>query len=184
MITIQPLTTFRPDDLETVMPGYTSTEKYAITRHESGDQISFQLRLVPLTAPYVKVWDFRDPVMIDQYENCIKTGLSLGAFDGPQMVGIAICEAQVWNRSLAIWEFGVTASHRQRGIGRDLINAVAACARQQNLRVLVAETQNTNVPAIRFYRSVGFELDGLDLSYYSNEDMESGEVALFMKRKV
>jgi hypothetical protein len=31
---------------------------------------------------------------------------------------------------------------------------------------------------------MGFELDGVDMSYYTNRDVESGEVAVFMKRKL
>jgi hypothetical protein len=31
---------------------------------------------------------------------------------------------------------------------------------------------------------MGFVLDGVDLSYYSNEDWPNGEIALFMKRKL
>jgi ribosomal protein S18 acetylase RimI-like enzyme len=46
------------------------------------------------------------------------------------------------------------------------------------------ETQNTNVPAIRFYRSLGFHLEGIDVSFYSNDDLTSGEVALFLKRRL
>ena len=61
---------------------------------------------------------------------------------------------------------------------------VALHASEEGLRVLVCETQTTNVPAIDFYRSVGFELDGIDLSYYGNDDVAAGEVALFMKRKL
>ena len=48
----------------------------------------------------------------------------------------------------------------------------------------MCETQTTNVPAIDFYRSVGFEVGGIDLSYYSNDDVQAGEVALFLKRKL
>ena len=50
--------------------------------------------------------------------------------------------------------------------------------------LIVCETQNYNVPAIEFYRKVGFEIEGIDLSYYSNRDMTEGEVAIFMKRKL
>jgi ribosomal protein S18 acetylase RimI-like enzyme len=39
------------------------------------------------------------------------------------------------------------------------------------------ETQNTNVPAILFYRRQGFEIDGLQFSQY---DGEPGEQAVFM----
>jgi len=31
---------------------------------------------------------------------------------------------------------------------------------------------------------VGFEVAGIDLSYYSNDDVQTGEVALFLKRKL
>lgn len=57
-------------------------------------------------------------------------------------------------------------------------------ARSSGLRVLVCETQNTDVPAINFYRVMAFEIDGIDLSYYTNNDLEKGEVAIFMKKKI
>jgi ribosomal protein S18 acetylase RimI-like enzyme len=44
--------------------------------------------------------------------------------------------------------------------------------------MILCETQTTNVPAIDFYRRVGFKLEGIDLSYYSNEDWPDGEVAV------
>jgi ribosomal protein S18 acetylase RimI-like enzyme len=62
---------------------------------------------------------------------------------------------------------------------------VAARARAAGLRAVVAETQNTNVRAIRFYRRVGFTLEGIDISYYTNEDMQPDRtVALFMKLRL
>jgi ribosomal protein S18 acetylase RimI-like enzyme len=58
-------------------------------------------------------------------------------------------------------------------------------AKAAGLRIIVCETQSTNVPAIRFYRRVGFKMEGIDLSYYSNEDMApEREVAVFMKRRL
>jgi ribosomal protein S18 acetylase RimI-like enzyme len=60
--------------------------------------------------------------------------------------------------------------------------AARACA--AGLRAVVCETQTTNVPAIAFYRQLGFEIDGVDLSYYSNDDASGGEVAIFMKLKL
>jgi ribosomal protein S18 acetylase RimI-like enzyme len=57
-------------------------------------------------------------------------------------------------------------------------------AREANLRIAYCETQNTNVPAIRFYRKLGFRMEALNLSLYTNEDYPDGEIALFMKRKL
>jgi ribosomal protein S18 acetylase RimI-like enzyme len=64
------------------------------------------------------------------------------------------------------------------------MDSLAELAGQRGFRALVCETQNYNVPAIQFYRKLGFEIDGIDLSYYTNDDMTGGEVALFMKRKL
>jgi ribosomal protein S18 acetylase RimI-like enzyme len=100
------------------------------------------------------------------------------------MVGIALGEVKRWNSSLWVWELHVVKAYRGQGIGGKLVEATVQAAKQLNLRVVVCETQNTNVPAIDFYSAVGFELDGIDLSYYSNHDLETGEVALFMKRKI
>ncbi len=45
-------------------------------------------------------------------------------------------------------------------------------------------TIRPTVPAIHLYRSRGYSLDALDLSYYTSHDVESGEVAFFMKREL
>jgi ribosomal protein S18 acetylase RimI-like enzyme len=62
------------------------------------------------------------------------------------------------------------------------METLADHARSQHLRLLACETQSTIVPAIRFYRALGFVLDGLDLSLYTNQDYPDGEIAIFMKR--
>ena len=61
---------------------------------------------------------------------------------------------------------------------------VGETAVAHQLRVIVCETQSSNVPAIRAYRRLGFVLDAVDLSFYSNEDVAQENVAVFMKRYV
>ena len=85
---------------------------------------------------------------------------------------------------LNVWELHVHPQHRGAGIGRRLVDELAVRARAAGLRALAVETQNTNVAAVRFYRGVGFAIEGIDLSYYTNTDMEDGEVAIFLKRKL
>jgi ribosomal protein S18 acetylase RimI-like enzyme len=117
-------------------------------------------------------------------QEAVRQGLSLAAYDGAHMIAIAIAEARRWNRSLWVWEFHVAPDYQRQGIGRQLMQALADVARSAGMRVMVAETQNTNLPAVSFYRQVGFNIDGIDLSYYTNRDLIDGEVAIFMKRNL
>ncbi len=73
---------------------------------------------------------------------------------------------------------------RGQGIGKNLMEQAVSLARSAGLRIVVCETQNTNVPAILAYRALGFRVEGVDISYYTNQDYPDGEVALFMKRRL
>lgn len=49
---------------------------------------------------------------------------------------------------------------------------------------MVCETQSTNGAAIEAYHRLGFRVEGVDISYYSNEDYPDGECAVFMKKRL
>ena len=160
-----------------------STARYRVRKAEIARAVCFTLDRQELSEPFEKRWtvseaDFR------RYGDVVGQGMSFAAYDGECMVGVAIAEPAGWNRSLWIREFGISSPYRRQGVGRRLIDRVALHAVKESLRVLVCETQTSNVPAIDFYRSVGFEVAGIDLSYYSNDDVQAGEVALFLKRKL
>jgi ribosomal protein S18 acetylase RimI-like enzyme len=171
--------------LARIMPGYTSDEKYEARQDITPDDgvIQFSLRRVALHQPYTKRWDYDLSEILPQCSRCIESGLSLGMFDNEVMVGIAPAEVYDWNGTLWIPYFGVAPTHRLRGFGTQLMDTLATRAQSQHVRAIVAETQNTNAPAIRFYRKAGFTFDGVDLSHYTNRDVAEGEVAIFMKRK-
>ncbi|WP_342333370.1 GNAT family N-acetyltransferase [Pedobacter sp. FW305-3-2-15-E-R2A2] len=65
-----------------------------------------------------------------------------------------------------------------RGFGAALIRKAVEQAREDKFRLVMLETQNTNVPAILFYWRQGFEIDGLQFSQYDGE--QPGEQAVFM----
>lgn len=184
MITIRPLTAFDPGPFAALAAGYTATQRYRVGRQESDARTTFDLTLEPLPAPRV----FRFPYSPDElarYAALVPGPCSLGAFDGDAWAGVALGEVHDWNRTLWVWEFHVAADYHGRGIGRRLMDEVAACGRAAGARALVCETQNTNVAAIRFYRRVGFTLDGVDIAYYTNHDLDDdGTVAIFMKRRL
>ena len=183
MVEIRPLTGIGLDALHQLNTGYTSTEFYRVQKNERPESISITLQLERVSAPFHKHWETTQDDL-ERYRQVVKSGYSLAAFSGGQQVGIAIAEKRTWNRSLWIWEFYVAETHRRMGVGRMLMNSLAELARKAGLRIMTAETQNTNVPAIAFYRALAFEIDAIDLSYYTNQDINSGEVAIFMKRKL
>lgn len=182
-IEIRRLDEFDPETFRKVVTGYASEDRYNVERTETADGFTFRLHRVALEQPFVKEFP-RLPEDLRRYQEVVRLGWSLGAYDQWDCVGLAIAEPRAWNRSLWIWELGVAATHRRRGIGRQLLGTLSQRTGEAGLRVLVCETQTTNVPAIDFYRKVGFDLEGVDLSYYTNEDVEKGEVALFMKRRL
>jgi ribosomal protein S18 acetylase RimI-like enzyme len=181
MIEIKPLKHLDSSRFHELSAGYVSPAIYQVSKNESDTQTIISMHLKQLDTPYNKHWD-PDSETDTRYRRVIGQGLSLGAYDEERLVGIAIAEKQAWNRTLWVWEFHIAADYRGRGLGRQLMDSLAEVGKKTGCRVMVCETQNTNVPAIRFYRRVGFEVGAIDLSYYTNRDMTDFEVAVFMKR--
>jgi ribosomal protein S18 acetylase RimI-like enzyme len=184
MIEIRPLSCISADEIHEIGGGYTSHARYTVRKVESVERTEITLELTPLDKPYVKRWEQSDEEERERYRQFVDTGYSLGAYDGDYLIGIALTEPRRWNSTLWVWEFHVAESHRRRGIGRQLMEAVVEKARQSGFRVVGLETQSTNISAISFYRATGFEIEAVDLSLYTNTDAADGEVAIFMKRKL
>lgn len=163
--------------------GYQSNEHYRVTKQEGEQKTTIQMELFPFEQPYIKRWEITDQDR-NFYGKIITEGNSLAGYDEDQMVSVAIAENRKWNKTLWIWEFHVAPSHKGRGIGRKMMALLGEMARSLNLRTMLVETQSTNLPAIRFYWAVGFTIDGIDLSYYTNQDAPDGEVAIFMKKRI
>jgi len=182
MAEITPLKKLDTEALKQVITGYVSPAKYEIEKAEARELTTITMQLVSLEHLYVKRYDPLDEETLERYVRVLKDGLSFGAYAEDQLIGVALAEPHWWNKSLWVWEFHVAEAYRGLGIGRKLMEALAEKGRAAGLRIIVCETQNTNAPAIEFYRKVGFRVEGIDLSYYTNDDVLHGEVAIFMKR--
>jgi ribosomal protein S18 acetylase RimI-like enzyme len=182
MLEIKPLTHFDPDVAQRLISGYVSPAKYQVEKTETADRITIALQLVALPEPYIKQYEPLDDETLRKYQGLPEVGFSFGIYENDQAIGLALAEPQRWNNSLWVWEFHIRAGYRRQGLGRQLMTAVIDKARAAGIRTVQCETQNTNAPAIAFYRKMGFDLDGIDLSYYSNQDYPDGEIALFMKK--
>lgn len=183
-IQIVPLTKFTAADSQRVVGSYTCDAYYQVRYSDADNQTLFALERVVLEVPMVRMYDHFDEDTIQHYDQVCQAGFSFGAFAGERLVGVVIAEKREWNRSLWVYEFHVAPAYRGRGLGRALMDAAASRSKEAGLRIMVCETQNRNDLAIQVYRRLGFQLEGIDISYYSNTDFPDRDVAVFMKRRL
>ena len=111
-------------------------------------------------------------------------GLYLVAEDAGRIVALLDLEHSDWNNAAWLWNILIDRAYRRHGLGRRLFARAVAWARRRGLRAILIETQSNNAPACHFYAALGCDLVGLNDFYYSNEDLELGEVALFWAYRV
>lgn len=140
--------------------------------------IEMQIRLIikNLDEAFIKNWDITDQD-IEMYNEMISEGSSFGIYEDATLVAIAICEEKKWNNSLYIENIIVGEKSRRKGFGKLLINEIISFAKAKNFRIVELETQNTNIPAVQFYKSQGFNITGLKTNIYDNNTIEK---ALYM----
>ena len=153
--------------------GYTTDKIYSLSSIEYSNSFEFTLREKSLS--YSKIWE-TDAGELEELNNIIEKDNSFGAFTDGELQGWIIGEHRAWNNSFYIENILVNEKYRRQGIGIMLIKSAIKEARRLNCRVIELETQNTNYPAIRFYRRMGFNITGLNTRLYNNAD----EIALFM----
>ncbi|MCB8924841.1 MAG: GNAT family N-acetyltransferase [Ardenticatenaceae bacterium] len=184
-LAIVPLAAAHISQLPSLILGYTTSEKYRIERQETPEEVVFRLQLIRLPEPVRISYSHLDETELARYAGLANNGCCFVALNEEQLVGVVIAEPQAWNNVLNVWEFHVAPDFQRRGVGRLLMGRLVETAVSLQLRALMCETQSLNVPAIRFYRKMGFTLDGIDLSYYTNEDYDPTQnVAIFMKYKI
>jgi len=97
--------------------------------------------------------------------------------------GFVAMQFSAWNRRMSIWHFYVDLTYRGRGGGRQLMHAGYEWGRKAGAITAWAETSNINVPGIKAYRRLGFDICGYDTTLYRGTPSE-GEVAMFMARRI
>lgn len=184
MLRIEKLSQFSPTDLRRIGDGYISKGKYKLIYHDSDDDTSFSLEYIDLDKPFRKEFHHYDDDTFERYSQMVKGGFSFGAIKDDELIGIIIAEKNEWNKSVWVWEFHVEENSRQKGIGRKLMDALAQRSKKSKIRTIICETQNVNAQAIKAYRKLGFKIEAIDISYYTNNDYPDGEIAVFMKKRL
>jgi len=84
-----------------------------------------------------------------------------------------------WNEYASIEDIAVDVGFRKQGIGLALISQAKRWTQERQLPGIMAETQNNNVQACKFYEECGFKLGGFDNYLYRGIDASTDEVALY-----
>ena len=176
---------FDADVFISLSVGYESNELYRVAKTEDDALTSITFTLETLPEPFVKVFEHRKEVLL-YYTALAEHKLSFLAKDSAGTpIGLVVAGVTQWHRTVNLWEFHVAKNgHRGKGIGRKMMETLIQHAKEQKLRVIEVETSNRNVPAMRFYRKMGFQMEKLDMSFYSNQDLEKQEICVFMKLRI
>lgn len=177
----------QPGDVELlaeIRPGFTSNTALKVERIGSGVAQGWQLAEIQLPTPFEKQhgYDFTPEERESIAQRLAQTNTLMEvAVDRAtnRIVGVLDVEEEAWRETAWIWNIMLDVDARGAGIGREMINHTIGWARRRNLRALLLETQSNNVPACRFYLRMGFQLVGINTLFYTNQDLEKGEVALF-----
>lgn len=142
--------------------------------------LSLGLREVDLAEPFNKIYDSED--ILEAVATAAFTVAAESA--GGVLEGFAAVNLQQWNRSAELSALFVAPGSRGRGLGGALLARALEFARAAGVRCLGLETQTTNVPAIRFYRRMGFRLCGIHTALYDPARVAAREVAVFFTRSL
>lgn len=99
------------------------------------------------------------------------------ALDGEACVG-QVHVAMHWNGLARVEDIRVRQDCRRGGVGRALMDAAVAWAKDRGVPAVCLETQDNNVAACRFYAEYGFFLAGIDQAVYLATP-HKGETALY-----
>jgi ribosomal protein S18 acetylase RimI-like enzyme len=150
---------------------YTTNTYYDVIR-SSDSFFSIELVNKPFACTVAK--EFEDHLYADHLENPTAFGL----FIDDEILGYLEVDRETWHNRLRVTELLILPKHRHKGLGKLLMDKAKAIGRVEDFRELVLETQSCNTEAIIFYLSQGFFVNGIDLSSYTNHDVENREVRM------
>ena len=158
---------------------YTSEYYYDIRIDKKDDGFIIPIIKKKFDKPFTHLpsdGEYPDRLYEDWWENAEAYGIVV---DNKLLGAIEICPEE-WSHRLLITELFVDESIRKLGYGRKLIELAKNIAKERGYRVLMLETQSSNVKAVDFYMHMGFTLIGFDTCCYTNKDIERKEVRFNM----
>lgn len=142
---------------------------YALRRTD----LSFSLVKEVCVPPFTKRYE----ITLSE-EDVASAPVAIATYEGGALRGFAVLRDEAWNRRAVVTDFFVDCQVRRRGLGRSMMEELCKRLVGTSSRDLWIETQNVNLPAIEFYRRVGFKICGLDSTLYA--EPLSAEVAVYL----
>jgi GNAT superfamily N-acetyltransferase len=170
-----------PDRLSEYARVPTAFEVRSILRVETPESGELGFRLVeePVDGPYTKDYDAADVpdsrvLGWPQHFDVASWGFFL-ARDGTEAVGAATVAVRTPAAHMledrtdlaVLWDLRIEPARRRQGVGTVLFRYAADWSRSRGCRQMKIETQNTNVPACRFYAAQGCVLGGINRHSYT-----------------
>jgi ribosomal protein S18 acetylase RimI-like enzyme len=182
MYTVRSLTDSDVNRLTEINPTFTAHTRIHVERRGDDPFAGWHLREDPLASPFHKgrAYDF-DAHERQQIRGRLQKASTLIELveDQGRLVGILDMEEESWRQSAWVWNLMLDVDVRGQGLGRRLVQRAIDWSRDRGLRAILLETQSNNTPACHFYAHMGFQLVGIHDWFYSNDDMQRNEIALF-----
>ncbi len=186
MIDLRPLVAEDIPNLAQIRPTYRSATILEVEKTGSGITVEWRLVERKLPQPFDKgsLYDFDETRQQEIRQRLARPDdtylrvLEARERGDRRLIGLLDLEIQDWNNTVLLWDLMIDLDYRRQGLGRRLWHRALDFARQEGVRAILLETQNTTVAACRFYGRMGCELVGLNEIYYTNDGL-SREVALF-----
>lgn len=149
---------------------YETSEQYVVSVDRTESGFAVEMRKEKLPGPTTK--SFSENL----FQHYLARPSVFGAMLDGKPAAFMEIDREYWIRRLRITDLLVKPGHRRQGLGAALIQKAKQIAEAEGFRAIFLDTHSCNVNAIDFYLSQGFTLGGLDTTYYSNHDVERGEV--------
>lgn len=155
--------------------GYSLTVEYETSHYYDViyDNLGLRLELKSFDTPVKK--GFTDEL----YAEWLEDPIAFGIYDNDQMIGVIEGSIESWHDLFRISNIYIDKNYRRKGLGHQLMTSMLDHAHSiEKCRGVILETQTCNYPAIQFYQKHGFQLCRIDISEYSNHDIERKEVRI------
>ena len=158
---------------------YTSKYYYDISVDKTKDGFNIPIQKKKFEKPFTHVPE--DGAYPDKlYEDWWEEAEAFGIVENGELLAAIEVNPEEWSNRLLITELFVDQKIRGQGYGRQLIDLAKQITVKRGYRVLMLETQSSNVNAVDFYLHQGFTLIGFDSCCYTNSDLQRKEVRFNM----